>query len=253
MDQMSIELPAGQLHVRCWGTPTTRAPILLLHDSLGSAALWRDFPDALVQATGRQVYAYDRFGFGESSARHQRPSIRFIEEEATQVFPALMDALSLQRCVSFGHSVGGAMALTIAAKHPGRCEAVVSLSAQASVEQRTLDGIRAAQARFAQPGQLDRLARWHGDKAAWVLDAWAGVWLSPGFRDWSLIPTLAEIHCPALVIHGDGDEYGSVEFPRSIAANVPGPVRLEILEGCGHLPHRERREEVLEIVAAFLA
>jgi hypothetical protein len=35
---------------------------------------------------------------------------------------------------------------------------------------------------FAQPGQLERLARYHGDKAAWVLSAWVDTWLSPPLR-----------------------------------------------------------------------
>jgi pimeloyl-ACP methyl ester carboxylesterase len=48
------------------------------------------------------------------------------------------------------------------------------------------------------------------------------------------------------------DEYGSVEFPRYITSKVNGPSELAILNHCGHVPHRERKEEVLRLTASFL-
>jgi pimeloyl-ACP methyl ester carboxylesterase len=55
-----------------------------------------------------------------------------------------------------------------------------------------------------------------------------------------------------LAIHGDLDEYGSVQFPRRITGKVGGRSELAILEGCGHVPHRERRDDVLRLSASFL-
>ena len=144
------------------------------------------------------------------------------------------------------------MALAIAAVEPGACVAVITEAAQAFVEARTLEGIRAARAEFDRPEQFAKLTRRHGAKARWVLDAWAEVWLSPEFRSWSLDEQLGAVRCPVLAIHGDRDEYGSVAFPRRIVAGVGGPSELAILEGCGHVPHRERRAEVLRLVASFL-
>lgn len=148
--------------------------------------------------------------------------------------------------------MGGAIALAIAAAEREACAAVITEAAQAFVEPRTLAGIRAASAEFGRPEQLARLTRWHGEKARWVLDAWAGVWLSPEFRSWSLEQELPRVRCPVLAIHGDLDEYGSVEFPRRITGEVGGPSELAILEGCGHVPHRERRDDVLRLSASFL-
>ncbi len=67
-----ITTDRGNLFARKW-TPTVRHPdrsatIVLIHDSLGSVELWRDFPPALAAATGRCVIAYDRLGFGRSDA-----------------------------------------------------------------------------------------------------------------------------------------------------------------------------------------
>ncbi|MGO9802988.1 MAG: alpha/beta fold hydrolase [Steroidobacteraceae bacterium] len=248
-----VEVPGGRIFVRSWGSGAGEgAPIILLHDSLGSVEQWRDFPEALARATERCVVAYDRLGFGQSSPRTGLPSVDFIAEEGTSSFPALKRALGIGRCALFGHSVGGAMALTIAASQSQACEAVITAAAQAFVEPRTLAGIRTAQAQFADPAQFAKLVRWHGDKARWVLDAWAGVWLSPEFASWELGAGLGKVTCPVLAIHGDLDEYGSVEFPRRITSWVGGRAQLAILSGCGHMPHRERRDEVLRLSSSFL-
>jgi pimeloyl-ACP methyl ester carboxylesterase len=96
------------------------------------------------------------------------------------------------------------------------------------------------------------MVRWHGEKARWVLDAWTEVWLSSDFLSWNLDEQLRKVTCPVLAIHGDVDEFGSVEFPRRIASGVAGPSELAILDGCGHVPHRERKEQVLRRTASFL-
>ena len=197
------------------------------------------------------MIAYDRMGFGQSTPRTERPSIHFIREEAELQFPALRRGLGLARFALFGHSVGGAMAVMVAALLDG-CEAVVTESAQAFVEDRTLGGICAAQAAFADPAQFAKLERWHDGRAAWVLDAWTGVWLDPAFGDWSLDAYLPSVHCPLLAIHGDQDEFGSTAFPGRIVNGIAGPGDLAILEDCGHVPHRERREDVLQRVSIFL-
>jgi pimeloyl-ACP methyl ester carboxylesterase len=249
----SVAVPGGSLFVRRWSTgQSARPPLILLHDSLGSVEQWRDFPEALANVTCTEVIAYDRLGFGKSTARSGRPSPDFVTDEAATFFPALRLALGLETFVLFGHSVGGAMALAIAAAEREACGAVITEAAQAFVEPRTLAGIRAASAELERPEQFARLSRWHGEKAHWVLDAWAGVWLSPQFRSWSLDEELARVRCPVLAIHGDRDEYGSVEFPRRVTAKAGGPSELAILEGCGHVPHRERREDVLRLAASFL-
>jgi pimeloyl-ACP methyl ester carboxylesterase len=229
------------------------APVLLLHDSLGSVDQWRDFPAALAEGTGRAVLAYDRLGFGQSTPRRDLPSREFISEEANEVFPVLREALDLRAFVLFGHSVGGAMALAIAASAGPACEGVVTESAQAFVEERTLAGIREARAGFQDPASFQRLVRWHGERARWVLDAWTETWLSPAFRSWNLDAVLPGVICPVLALHGDRDEFGSGAFPERIVGGVAGPARMAILEDCGHVPHRERPEEVVGRVVDFLA
>ena len=247
----------GRLFAKVWAPSAlpgdTDAPIVLFHDSLGCVELWRDFPEQLAVATRRSVVAYDRLGFGRSDEHPGPLPLTFISDEAAAVVPRLCDALGIDVIVPFGHSVGGGMAIATAARWPERCAAVVTESAQSFVEDRTRAGLEAARIEFARPGQIERLARYHGAKARWVLDAWIETWLSPEFADWRLDNDLRGVRCPALAIHGDRDEYGSVEHPGRIARLTHGPSRAVILDGCGHVPHREQPARVLAEVAGFLA
>jgi pimeloyl-ACP methyl ester carboxylesterase len=247
----------GTLFARRWlprdAPRDAAASIVLFHDSLGCVELWRDFPDQLALATRRSVVAYDRLGFGRSDEHPGPLPLTFIHDEAETMVPRLCDALGLDTIVAFGHSVGGGMAIATAARWPDRCAALVTESAQSFVEDRTRAGLQAARVQFARPGQLERLARYHGAKARWVLDAWIETWLSPEFVDWHLDDDLARVRCAALAIHGDEDEYGSAEHPGRIARLTQGPARAVILAGCGHVPHREQPARVLAEVAEFLA
>jgi pimeloyl-ACP methyl ester carboxylesterase len=229
------------------------SPIILFHDSLGSVELWRGFPAALATRTGRKVIAYDRLGFGQSDPRSDTLDMDFIADEAETYFPALRAELGINRFVAFGHSVGGGMAVNCAAKFSDTCDALITESAQAFVEDRTLQGIRAAQALFEDTAQVERLGRYHGDKARWVLDAWIDTWLSPAFSNWSLDSVLPRVTCPLLAIHGADDEYGSPRHPELIGRLAGGPTRVEVIPDTHHVPHREREAAVLDLVAEFLS
>lgn len=249
-----VALPQGRLFTRTWqpAAAADAAPILMLHDSLGCVALWRDFPALLAQATGRRVIAYDRWGFGRSDPRPDLPALGFVAEEARLVLPALCEQLGLDAYVALGHSVGGGMAVCAAAAQPTPCRALVTIAAQVFAEDRTLEGIRAAREQFKDPQQLERLAKYHGDKADWVVRAWTDTWLSPRFADWTLVPLLPQVRVPALAIHGEEDEYGTTRHATLIGQGCAGPVQVELLQGIGHVPQREDPQRVVGLIAAFL-
>jgi Predicted hydrolases or acyltransferases (alpha/beta hydrolase superfamily) len=252
-----VHTPRGRLYVKRWlpvaPDASSRAPIILFHDSLGSVTLWRDFPEHLAGVTGREVIAYDRLGFGQSDPYPGKLDAGFVREEAREGFPALCRQLQLEQFVLFGHSVGGAMAAVCAGTYPDRCQALITESSQAFVEDRTLSGISDAERGFAQEGQMDRLKKYHGEKAAWVLNAWVETWHSEAFRDWTMDEDLRRVRCPVLAIHGENDEYGSLLHPERYSSLPSGPSTMLIVPDCGHLPHREKQDIVLEAVKAFLA
>lgn len=122
---------------------------------------------------------------------------------------------------------------------------------QAFVEDRTREGISKAQIDFADVTMFSRLKKYHGEKTPWVLDAWIKVWLSSEFSQWSLRSDLPKVHCPVMAIHGDSDEYGSVKFPEMISSLAAGHTEMQIIPSCGHVPHREKPEVILNLCARF--
>lgn len=254
-EAFTLTTPYGNLFARRWQPETDEQgsiPFLLFHDSLGSVGLWRDFPEALAQATGRTVIAYDRLGFGQSDPVPEPIDINFIVQEAERFIPLICDYFRLERFIAFGHSVGGGMAVHTAAQHPDKCALLITESAQAFVEPLTRDGIREAEMLFKDQKQLDRLARYHGERTRWVLDSWINSWLSPEFDHWSLDEALPEVTCPTLVLHGEMDEYGSADQPKRIAKGVTGEVKLELLPDIHHVPHRENPTLILQKISDFL-
>ena len=243
----------GRLFAKRW-TPDAasvqRAAIVMQHDSLGCVALWRDFPEQLAIATGRPVIAYDRLGFGRSDPHPTLLDTDLVDQEVHGDFPVLLDALGVRQFIAFGHSIGGGISIAAAALHAKSCIGLITESTQVFAEPHTLEGIRQAKISFAQPGQLDRLKKYHGEKAAWVLDAWVETWLSPSFADWNLNGYLSEVRCPTLGLHGDNDEYGSLEHLRRIHART-GATSV-IVKGCGHVPHREQPETVVATIRDWL-
>lgn len=243
----------GAVFTRRWRTRHPRkTPIVLMHDSLGCVELWRDFPERLAVATERDVIAYDRLGFGRSAAHPGGWSNSFIRDEAERYFPPVRHALDIEHFIALGHSVGGIMAASLAAHHPDNCHALITIAALAFVEDRTLQGIRATQAAFAEPGQVDRLRKYHGAKAEWILWAWIKTWLSDSYANWTIEESAPGFACPLLAIHGREDEYGSLDHLHRVAALGSGGVQKLPLDGCQHVPHRERPETVLDTVARFL-
>ena len=256
VNDLFVRAPGGRLFVRIWGEwrrSRTRPPIVLIHDSLGSVELWRDFPRRLAAATGHAVVAYDRLGFGRSDPhRGVLETPGFIRDEARVSLPAIRSGLGIDGMILFGHSVGGAMAIVAAAEMATTTVGVITESAQVFAEERTLSAIRAAKEVFADPEQLERIERYHGSKGRWVVSAWTESWLAPAFANWTVESELKCVRCPVLALHGDRDEYGSRAHPERIAALVPTNADIVLFDDCGHVPHRERVDAVLEAVGTFI-
>jgi pimeloyl-ACP methyl ester carboxylesterase len=254
-----VEHPEGRIFVRIWGHSWNagelpeKAPIVLFHDSLGCVDLWRDFPAQLNAATGRTVIAYDRLGFGKSDPRKALPSLDFIADEAKTYFPFIREQLGLRKFIAFGHSVGGGMAVNCAADYAEGCEALITESAQVFPEDRTLHAIAEAKEQFKDEKQVERLRKYHGAKAKWVVDAWTDSWLAPGFASWTLASVLPAVRCPVLAIHGVFDEYGTTRHPEMIGQLCGGPSRIEIMADTYHVPHRERPETIISLISGFIS
>ena len=230
-----------------------RPPLVMLHEGLGSVSLWRDFPQRLAHATERRLLVYSRYGYGRSDPLTGPRGVDFMHVEALQTLPQLLDALAIERPVLFGHSDGGSIALIYAGSgHPSHLAALIVEAPHVFVEDLTVASIAALRDSYASTKLRERLARHHGEHVDRLFTAWTDTWLSDDFRQWNIEGYLSHITCPALVIQGRDDEYGTMKQVEAIARDMKAGVETMMLDNCGHAPHVDCRDTVLEASVAFL-
>ena len=254
----TITACGDRLECRWWGASDSSGPTLvLLHEGLGCVAMWRDFPERLHRRTGLRVFAYSRAGYGSSDSARLPRRADYMHAEGQEVVPAVLDAAAIDRAVLVGHSDGASIAIVHAGASANdtesRIRGLVLLAPHVFCEEVSIASIRAAGDAYRRGGLRERLARYHREQVDDAFFGWHDAWLRPEFRQWSIEAFLAGITVPALLIQGEGDAYGTAAQLDAIERGVTGPVTRRWLEGCGHAPHRERQEETLDAIAAFLA
>jgi pimeloyl-ACP methyl ester carboxylesterase len=248
----TIVAAGRRLHAEWLGTPGPRLPTLVfLHEGLGCASLWKDFPEALCARLGLPGFLYDRWGYGRSAPLEGQRRPSYLHDEALTFLPEVLDRARIERPLLVGHSDGGSIALLFAAGFPSRPAAVVTIAAHVFVEAVTLAGIRDAVEAWHRTDLAARLARHHGGKAASVFWSWADTWLAPEFRDWNITGCLGRITAPTLALQGVNDQYGSPAQIEAIAAGIGRHCATALLPDCGHAPHHEVRAPTLAAIAGF--
>jgi len=228
----------------------SRPSLVLLHEGLGSIAMWRDFPGRLAHATGCDALVYSRQGYGNSDPVTASRDVGYMHDEALRTLPALLDQLAITRPILVGHSDGGSIALIHAGAGMRPVAAVVTLAAHVLVEDLSVASIAAAKVAYETTDLRAKLARYHSDVdgAFW---GWNRIWLDPEFRAWNIEAYLPRIACPVLAIQGEDDEYGTMEQMRRIGAKVRD-IELVALADCRHSPHRDQPEAVQDAITRFV-
>jgi pimeloyl-ACP methyl ester carboxylesterase len=257
--RVAIDVDGSRVDIECLRVDGPRdAPLMVfLHEGLGSVSMWRDFPARLCAAAGLRGLVYSRPGYGRSTPRP--PDVRwgadFMHRQAIDVLPRLFDALEIDAALDppwlFGHSDGGSIALIHAATYPSRVAGLVLLAPHLDVERFGLDSIEDVRVAYRETDLRDKLARHHADvdSAFW---GWNDVWLSEPFSHFDIRALLPSILCPVLAIQGVDDRYGTMAHIDGIAAALPQTTLLK-LDDCGHSPHRDRAEAVIEATVHFVA
>src|ERR1700674_2367121 len=107
----TLRIGASDLEYRMIGPASDEAPtIVMLHEGLGSAGLWGDFPDRLQAATGAGVLMYSRAGYGASTMVELPRPLDYMHIEALDVLPKLLDKIGFRRGLLLGHSDGASIA-----------------------------------------------------------------------------------------------------------------------------------------------
>jgi pimeloyl-ACP methyl ester carboxylesterase len=244
------EILGSQLEVRWIGTPPGQAQtIVFLHEGLGSVAMWRDFPDRVCAATGCGGLVYSRLGYGASDRVSGPRTLRFMHDEALWTLPAVLSHFRIENPILFGHSDGASIAIIYAGARLGPVRALILEAPHVFVEPVCIESI----SRIAVNDRVrTRLAKYHGDNTESMFTTWTNVWLAPGFEQWSIEESLPSITAPVLVIQGENDEYGTIKQLDAIVSQVRGPATSLLLTDCGHAPHVEQPDAVLDAVRAFV-
>jgi pimeloyl-ACP methyl ester carboxylesterase len=260
---MALEFDGRVLETAWWGPGPEQAPTLvLLHEGLGCIALWRDVPQALAAATGCGVFAYSRFGYGQSDAASLPRPMRYMHDEAA-LLPLVLDAAGIRRAILIGHSDGGSIAAILAgagadgaradqAAADTRLLGVVLIAAHFFVEDLNITSIEGIRQTYLQGDLRARLARYHRN-VDMAFFGWNDAWLDPRFRAFDITSFVSGINVPVLALQGTDDPYGTEEQLRVLQRHMHAPVETRLIPGARHAPHLEAKQATLALIEAFVA
>ncbi|MEG3632657.1 alpha/beta fold hydrolase [Micromonospora palythoicola] len=247
----------------------TGPAVLMLHGSgPGTTGTGAWAPTAEALGTSWHLVAPDQAGFGRTPVpTGSRGGLRLWSEQAA----SLMDALGIDHYDVVGHSMGGAVALALAAARPGQVTRVVAVSTMGAPEAPLSEGLDAIWAAPANAlGARDMLSRLVHDQALVsdsAVDARATAMRAGAAAYASLFPpprarwvdeltlsaqALAAVRAPVLLVHGAEDRITPLETAALPLLDHLADVRLHVLGRCGHVPAVEHPHEFRDLLSCFL-
>jgi len=262
-----IEVAGLRLHLRDTG-PRDAPPIILLHGFGSSLHAWEDWAPAL-EARHRMI-RFDLPGFGLTGAD---PGRDYSDARAHAVIIALMDRLGLARADILGSSMGGRIAWSFAASHPGRVRKLVLMAP---------DGFASPGRAYDQPPRVPMLLRIlpytlpdfllrpsispayaQPDRIPELtFQRYRAMMLAPGVRQAildragqdMLVPPerlLARITAPTLLLWGSADAMVPARNAQDYLRHL-ADARLVVLPDTGHVPMEEAPVESVAVLLEFL-
>lgn len=244
----------------------SKPTIVFLHEGLGSVSAWRDFPAQLAERTGCSAVVYSRYGYGNSEPLSEPRNSHYLHDEALHALPELLTKLSVENPILLGHSDGASIALIYSGMNGAgpsgvgangaaanrRVRGLIVIAPHVFIEHASVTGVAAAKVAFETTDFAEKLARHHRDTESAFL-GWSNIVLNPDFHSWNIEEYVSRIACPVLAVQGVNDEYATLAHLDAISRLTQAPVERLHLSNCGHSPHRERPEELLNAVSAFIA
>jgi pimeloyl-ACP methyl ester carboxylesterase len=286
-DSVALKLQTGrqiQALTRVDASQSNRRKCLLLHGNPGSLLDWEPLVARL--AGSSDIAAIDMPGFGRSPRPGSSPSSLRLDRLADDVV-SVADALSWNSPIFLiGHSHGGGVAQTVAAKYPARVAGIVLLGTLGAPEHASyrLLSLPGAAAAVQLAGQLFRLKSFRPisrrilrqvmtdifypeslsaariDRELAALSARPEILLSMvhvalGHPCQQLLDSAPRICCPTLFLHGQEDALVPIKSARSIHDAIlaaGGRSEFRLFASAGHMLLDYQAAEVAQAVDQFL-
>jgi pimeloyl-ACP methyl ester carboxylesterase len=269
-------IKVGNHRTRYWALGDKGTTVILIHGLCVSADIWMHNIEAL--AKEHRVFVPDLVGFGRSD----EPESSFSPSDYTCFLDDFMDILNLEKVNLVGQSLGGGIALNYAIQFPQKVNKLV-LAGSAGLGREVVWTLRLKSIPFL--GELISVRSRKGVELSFKLavcnqalitkdfvELYYEFFSQPRFqkfslrivrsiinirgaRDEVLAPiqdNLDRVTQPTLIIWGEKDRVLPLKHAYHARERLPN-ARLEIFEGCGHIPFFERAEEFNHLVLDFLA
>ena len=238
-------------------------PLVLLPGTFSDRRVWRRVLGSLQRR--HRCLLYDPRGTGQTLD----PGTAFGVDDLADDVLRLMDEVGWTRADLIGHSLGSAIAVTIAGRHPARVRRLVAISPALGVDAHLAVVLDHWEAVARSDLDDTALAR------ALVLDAFGRAAFDrivPAvIHDWVRHPIAREtilrfvacdraqdagamarrVDAPTLIVAGAEDALAGTVNAERLASLIPG-ARLEVIQGSGHTPQVERPAAVVRLLAPFL-
>jgi pimeloyl-ACP methyl ester carboxylesterase len=223
------------------GTAHDGLPLVLLHGYRAGADLWLPFTLPGL-STEHRVIAPDLPGFGYSG-----PLSHYDLPAYADALRSFLDALNIEQINLLGHSMGGQIAIALAAAYPDRVNALVLADSA---------GMPRVEPRWLVPFKMladSSLRHWRLYPSLMRL----GVRASAGREGLKLLQAahvhgyLKSLTMPVLVIWGSRDRVVPLEHGALLVRAIPN-ARLAVVRGAGHMPYYQKPHEFNRIVLSFL-
>lgn len=256
---MHIQLGDIAIHVQVEGPEAPWAsPVLLLHSLGTSLHLWD--PQAAVLANRHRVVRMDLRGHGLTEAPEGETTMARLAADAF----AVLDALGIFAAHVGGVSIGGRIALEMAATRPDRVRSLLAVDTALEFGppetwQQRIDAVRGGGMAAIADGVMERwvcdtsLASSRGLRRMLLATPPAGyIACAAALRDCRAVDLAGRVSCPTTVLVGDRDVATPLAAAEAIRDAVPG-ARLVVIREAAHLPNFEQARAVTDAALTHLA
>jgi pimeloyl-ACP methyl ester carboxylesterase len=232
--------------------PTHKRNLILVHGAGGDHTYW---PAELRRLPRTDVYALDLPGHGRSTG-HGRTSV----DDYADTVDLFVQAMGLERASVAGHSMGGAIAQTLALRRPSWLVSIVLVGtgARLRVHPMILGGLNTnfeatvgTICQWQYGPTISKQMRRKGHQQLLSVDPTVIHGDYAACNAFDVMDRVGDITRPTLIVAGSADKMTPPQYGQYLHDQIPGSQLVEIKDG-GHMMAVEKPAEVTQAVARFL-